>query len=250
LYNTLRQAERNKDLEHVCPSWILLDEANLSPIEYYWSSFLTQTDSENNRQVFFSNDEGAKSLSIPESVRFLATVNTDITTEELTPRVLDRVPIIQIDYDPDYEYEPNSETDSYECEPISSTNFLKVFAEGNAEVDRKYADKFKLIKSILGKSKTASPIIISPRKQNAVFEYIKVCAPLLKDINPDSNEWMALDFAVAQYVLPLIKGHGDDFKNILLELKSNTIELSRTSQVLDKIILSGQRNHDVYSFVA
>ncbi len=71
-------------------AYILLDEANLSPIEHYWSAFMGMTDGEGERSLMLGQDR----MQIPETLRFLATINYDGTTEPLSPRVVDRAPII------------------------------------------------------------------------------------------------------------------------------------------------------------
>ena len=78
------------------PSWVLLDEANLSPLEHYFSTFLRMCDDYVDRDVL-TGDKGERAkLKVPDSMRFLGTVNYDATTEPLSPRMLDRVPVIQI----------------------------------------------------------------------------------------------------------------------------------------------------------
>ena len=61
-------------------SIVLLDEANLSPLEHYWSGFMGACDEPNT----FSTQ--GTPLKLPAGIRFLATVNYDRTTEQLSER--------------------------------------------------------------------------------------------------------------------------------------------------------------------
>lgn len=89
-------SEYDCDQSRVAPFIILLDEANLSPIEHYWAAFLRNCDfaSVSNRSIPLG---GTKSFKLPEHLRFLATVNFDHTTEELSPRFLDRSWVIMLE---------------------------------------------------------------------------------------------------------------------------------------------------------
>lgn len=82
------------------PPFILaLDEANLSPMEYYWADFMAACD---NRIAVGDGSDGAvaakpvhidiggESVEVTGVLRFLATINNDHTTEKLSPRLLDR----------------------------------------------------------------------------------------------------------------------------------------------------------------
>ena len=80
---------------------VLLDEANLSSIEHYWSDFLSICDDfENNKfldlGILNSTD---RFLFLPPSLRFIATINNDSTVEPLSDRLLDRAAIISLNND-------------------------------------------------------------------------------------------------------------------------------------------------------
>ena len=62
-------------------SVILLDEANLSPIEHYWADFLSMCDGQGDKDINLTS----KSLKIGQNIRFIATINHDNTTERLSP---------------------------------------------------------------------------------------------------------------------------------------------------------------------
>jgi len=55
-------------------AYVLLDEANLSPIEHYWSTFMGMTDGRRNDLHL-----GDTVVRIPDHLRFVATINYDRT---------------------------------------------------------------------------------------------------------------------------------------------------------------------------
>ena len=76
------------------PMLFLLDEANLSPMEYYWADFMNVCD-----DLAVSNEINIGEnhiFSIPETVHFVATINNDHTTETLSPRLIDRAAVITL----------------------------------------------------------------------------------------------------------------------------------------------------------
>ena len=79
------------------PYWVLLDEANLSPIEHYFSAFLGMCDKHFSRTINTGEQSKADTLIVPKGFRFLATINYDNTTEPLSRRMIDRVPVVLID---------------------------------------------------------------------------------------------------------------------------------------------------------
>ena len=60
----------------------------------------------------------------------------------------------------------------------------------------------------------------------------------------------AIDFAVAQKLLPLIDGSGEEYKKGLENLLTylNNLELTRSSALLSSILLRGERMMDYYRF--
>ncbi|GAW90791.1 hypothetical protein FPS14_contig00118-0001 [Flavobacterium psychrophilum] len=96
--------EESKDEEiylNTPMSFIILDEANLSPLEHYWSSFYNLTDSTGMLEVKLGHNE---TIKFPNNLRFIGTINYDHTTEELSPRVLDRINIIQLNKSEDINF--------------------------------------------------------------------------------------------------------------------------------------------------
>ncbi|MCR5280057.1 MAG: hypothetical protein K6E19_11505 [Lachnospiraceae bacterium] len=77
------------------PCFILLDEANLSPMEYYWADFMNLCEADW-RESNTIDLGGGKVFKIPEGLHFVATINNDHTTEILSPRLIDRANVIDL----------------------------------------------------------------------------------------------------------------------------------------------------------
>lgn len=99
----LYKAALNKDV----PTFIVLDEMNLSRIEYYFSDFLSLMENEEDQRKIkllnvglFSTVDGQKkeylalenghTLKIPKNVWFIGTANKDESTFEISDKVYDR----------------------------------------------------------------------------------------------------------------------------------------------------------------
>ena len=101
LYNAFMVMDSERENTDILwsPCFILLDEANLSPMEYYWADFMNLCEA---WQPGHSIDlGGGKVFHIPETLHFMATINNDHTTEILSPRLIDRANVIDL---PDASY--------------------------------------------------------------------------------------------------------------------------------------------------
>ena len=112
LVDTLIDAKRHSDQIYL----IVLDEMNLSRIEYYFSQFLSvlERDSDERYLTLYSSYLEARlynsstyhsKLLIPENVRFIGTMNIDESTFELSDKLIDRANIIELNTIPFYELE-------------------------------------------------------------------------------------------------------------------------------------------------
>ena len=121
VYDALMKLDAEKDDSNY-PFFIMLDEANLSPIEYYWADFMRLTDrsSSNDSYINIGTD---KELYVPETLRFVATINTDQTTESLSPRLIDRACIIKLP-----KVDPITPSKLKSDEIISWDSFYKAFS--------------------------------------------------------------------------------------------------------------------------
>ncbi|VXB60778.1 conserved hypothetical protein [Flavobacterium sp. 9R] len=225
----LREALKKSEENPNAPYLVLLDEANLSPIEHYWSDFIKLADSNYSRKIKISDDE---EIQFGDGFRFVATINHDYTTEALSNRLIDRAAIIQLD-------KTNIITDDSTINIDSICNFKEV--ENIFTETQKWQTEETLIKDTFNKIKerleSNHTILISPRKEIAIYKYCKVATGLL-----EGNSYVALDYAICQHILPLINGRGESFQKLLEGLKSdlNDKGMTKSEKLLTKIIERGK----------
>ncbi|MDO4925914.1 MAG: hypothetical protein Q3980_09640 [Turicibacter sp.] len=226
------------------PYFILLDEANLSPIEHYWADFMNVCDmSKSYRQINLSEDY---QLSIPKSLRFLATINYDHTTEVFSPRLLDRSWVILLKSS---ELDINNLIDvpEMETQPIITYHELDRFfgIEYEQSLDESVADKFNEINKYLKENQ----LYLSPRVIIMIKNY---CIAGEKLFDKSENRYVALDYAIAQKVMPMINGFGDTYKEFLesLQLLCDKADMPLCNKILQEIIIKGDNNMQYYQFFA
>lgn len=218
-------------------AFTILDEANLSPIEHYWSIFYNLTDSYATENNYLSISLGNNSqISYANNLRFIATINYDQTTENLSPRIIDRANIIQI---PELD-NINFNNSDFKHLNISYQKCIEFFKLNDFEDIINDIDfKNNIVEEIYNKVKVIfkelkSPI--SPRVEIAIKRYCLVADDLMKKepIKP-------LDYCIAQRLLPTINLQGDSSKRKLDELLRilEDNNLNNSKSILDKIIKNG-----------
>ncbi len=227
---------------------ILLDESNLSPMEHYWSDFLGMADKEGRSRPIDTGIPHANDrfLQVRDNVRFIATINHDSTTERLSPRLIDRVPVISIDQEDDFDY--GYETQDLTLDGTINYTLLKELFSNSEEAELSSTHKTILdsVISILAErnSDFGQPISISHRKRAAITNY---CSAAINNelMDPDT----ALDFALSQHILPHIEGYGSKFKNRIVKL-SDAIGKGypKTQKHIERILASGNDFTGTYSF--
>ena len=212
-FHALSEETKKKHKDNAM-AYILLDEANLSPIEHYWAAFMGMTDSSKNMELKLGQD----SIKIPKYLRFLATINYDSTTEPLSPRVIDRAPIIILDNSYNDSEFKNSFENSISDLPLSSNILDELFGNTNANLqfDETEESVFNRIISELQSTMrdAGRPIHMSARKENPIRQYCSQGRAVMRHLNiidEDNSDLIALDFAVLQFVLPQIRGNGVEF---------------------------------------
>ncbi len=213
-------------------SFIILDEANLSPLEHYWSSFYNLTDSLGVLSIQLGHNENIK---FPNNLRFIGTINYDQTTEELSPRVLDRTNIIQLEKSFDLNFSEISKSDIVDIKLSfeKCINFFELndFAKSNVVLNEEIEQKYREVKNEFKKLK----IFISPRVEIGIRKYISLATKYMSDVNKP------LDYCISQRLLPLINLHGSDFKQKLELLKEKLIDYKCdiSVNILEDIITIG-----------
>lgn len=233
-----------EDSQEVPPMVILLDEANLSPVEHYWSDFLRNSDINSSANRTFSLG-GNKVWKIKDHLRFLATVNYDHTTEELSPRFLSRSWVVMLDEELGSDESLSGEWVLPERPAVPYWALQKAFgATQGKNMDDSLSDQWESIKDIL--RQYGRPIM--PRSERMVTDYIRVAAPYMSDAGK------SLDYALAQKILPSMNGTGENIRKCLQELSEwcgktmNT--MPETLKQLRIMLDRGSENMNIYQFFA
>ncbi|VFS52645.1 AAA family ATPase [Budvicia aquatica] len=245
----LYQFLRNKDSSDNFLKLVLLDEANLSSVEHYWSDFLGMCDTEGAKRRIDLGipDIGQRFLEVGPQVRFIATINNDATTEKLSPRLIDRAPIITLSEDVSIEDVSDFVGDCgfNGAIPIAQVNLAFNISSGEADFLPDEQAVLEQVLAILSApvSKTSS-IHISKRKINAIRRYCFVA----NEVGGMRNR--PLDYAIAQHILPAIEGYGAGFRERLvkLEQKLTDLDLNMSRRALKAIIEEGDSYADTYSY--
>ena len=196
------------------PYLVLLDEANLSPMEYYFADFMNICDE---RDEFSTISLGSDfTYRIPDSLRFLATINNDHTTENLSPRLIDRAWIITLpETERITEHPRASREDAVTNDLINWNLFLEAFGKKqNQQVSQGVKN---LLSQIRGRF-TSLGVQLSPRTLFSIENYVASASRFMEANETQTPELVAFDYAVAQKLLPTINGVGDAFKESLDEL--------------------------------
>ena len=222
------------------PFMILLDEANLSPMEYYWGDFMRICDSRTGTTPSVALGGNAQYV-IPNTLRFLATINNDFTTENLSPRLLDRAGIVTF---PEIESTLQPADDMPPVQPIAWTSQQEIFGARSTQLQDHQA-----LKDIYAYfDKLGLPV--SMRTRNAITNYVSTGSQIFHSTGQKNATAIAIDFAVMQRLLPRINGNGADFCTRLKELHKLLLkhQLSTSATHLDRLIQRGQENMDWYHF--
>lgn len=225
---------------------ILLDEANLSQMEHYWADFMSLCDfDKKRREVSLGEDY---TYPIPNTLRFVATINLDHTTEILSPRLIDRAWIIKLQAS-DVLIDELAEVDvlaeyplvTYEC--FAKLNDSEQWRSSSLEIA--IVDKFNRIRTCFQEV----GINFSPRIIGMIKRY---CLAGKSIMDSEENVYVALDYAVAQKILPLINGYGETYseflQKLLLECDQNT--MPRCYELIQAILKKGNLNMQYYQFFA
>lgn len=236
-------AEARSETGSVYPAMMLLDEANLSPLEYYWSDWMRLCDEHPYPGSVTLWDKGP--LFVPETLRFTATINSDGTTTPLSPRLIDRASVISLP-------EPTGDglsrvTQRAESTPATWAALKRVF--GVRPGTPASSPALTYLTTELYSAFEAAGLRASPRTRRQMVDYIVTASDIFtSDGKPAQLD--ALDFAVLQKLLPKINGTGEAYREgleALLELL-RARSLDRSAVRLARILNDGRAAMDCYRF--
>jgi MoxR-like ATPase/Skp family chaperone for outer membrane proteins len=261
IYNMLKALEQSAKnpgegiINHEMLSIILLDEANLSPMEHYWSDFLSICDNfKEGRTMNLGGNDDAYKLILPPSLRFIATINSDSTVEPLSDRLIDRATVITLDNDlPNQDASGIIESELFNgAVPYAelAEAFMIEPSDREAMLETgKLSSEEHILREIMAKLEAPMPrtssIRISKRKEHAIMSYCAIANELsYQQVDP-------IDFAVAQHIIPKIKGHGSGFKERLNEVDKVLSEarLQHSKRLLKYVLDNGSEYADTYSLL-
>ena len=234
IYDALRVLDNEKDNSSF-PMLVLLDEANLSPIEYYWAEFMRIADRENDSAKINIGEEN--DLFIPETLRFVATINYDQTTEELSPRLIDRAWIIKLPtIEMDYSEKPDIK--SVFTDLILWSDLKEMFLPKTTDTKIESAD---VLEQIYEEFSNAG-IPISYRVKESIYNYVLVAQRLMIDETSANAKHQAIDYAVMQKLLPKINGNGyKDYLERLVKICDNN-RLIKTRNSIEEMLTQAEYN--------
>lgn len=227
------------------PYFLCLDEMNLAPVEQYFAEYLSviesrkvnkdpvsgktiietdpiikPSDSQEYHDLIsklFGDEERMKgtTLTIPQNLFVVGTVNMDETTFSFSRKVLDRAMTIEMN---EVDLHGGLEKDS--CNEIGyiGNSIIGDAAEGSDV----YAENKELCDEVLAYLEQVNTILegtpfkIAYRTRNEFLMY----AVNRKMLAPDSQLWQTLDEMTSMKILSRIEGDSDRTKNVLERLKA------------------------------
>lgn len=238
----LLDAESRSDEDHA-PYLFLLDEANLSSPEHYWSPFFA-ADPMRGSGVTVSLG-GDLEMRVPTHARFLATVNYDHTTEELSPRFLDRafvVPMSLAAIDIDDLFGEVGEVEAPDTPSMDSlVDAFGAIGRSGQTIREDMAAKFKDVLTVMAENHFRP----SNRSVKMAGAFIRATQEIM-DCDSVETAYDPVDFAVLEKILPAVQGADETWASMLRGL-SQVSGLPRTKEKVDAMLKMGDLN-GYYSF--
>lgn len=244
LFDLLQKAAKERREGDLSAPWlILLDEANLSSLEHYWSPFLGMCDKFSQEPVSLSL--GAEEpLLVPNTARFVATVNFDHTTEELSPRFLDRSWVISLEpVEIEFDAADEQVHASLELSTISMKDLEEVFGSYNpATIVEDSRSRLHEVVDICARHH----VPVSPRSQRMMANYITAAQRILDTSSADAS-YAPVDYAVSQKVIPTLYGPEDTLRGLVDELME-VGGLPMTRKHLERMSKAGENSGFIQFF--
>lgn len=250
LLSILNQESRGNSGSDSLPALVLLDDANLSSMEYYWADFMSMEENAAIRGTIALGD--TYTFEIPRTLHFAAAIQSDHTTEPLSSRLLDRAWVITM---PEKRLllkpaRPLME-DEFRSSLITHEQLDEVFLpqEDSQTLPSALEDVYQSLAALFKEA----GLTVSIRSESALRKYVLTA---LRWFVPDEDEaysdagTMALDYAVLQRLLPKINGSSHQFRTILEKMKKvcETGGLIKCGRKLKEIMEKGDGSMQFYQF--
>lgn len=239
----------NRQKFNELPFVMLLDEANLSPMEFYWADFMDIADRRTAASSILLG--GGLRCAVPDTLRFIATINNDFTTENLSPRLIDRAAVVTLPAAKVGSYlQPPPEPDEDDYVPLVS--WTKMCSTFNPLPLSKEAEK--RMSTMLGtafESFDAAGAPVSPRTQAAILRHIAAGTAVFEPDGGRSPLQIAVDFALMQKLLPKVNGTGEAWHQALEAVRELAVRerLDLCGACLEKILKRGDSELGDYGYL-
>ncbi|SDJ24634.1 AAA domain (dynein-related subfamily) [Halanaerobium congolense] len=261
LVDLLKEAENNKDKIYM----VIFDEMNLSQVEHWFSPFISllELKDEARKLTLFNKNSTCHNNYKPEikignNVIFVGTVNIDETTKDFSDRLLDRSNVITPEkMNFSNIKEELEKTDNLNNKDLENKSFnkIKFFDDWREEAENsiKFLSKQEL--SLLDELHETLNNVDS--QKGVSFRIVENIARYIKNIPIDEkgNQYIeygrAFDLQVKQRILTKLKGHQQQYGDLIGELNPNEptdeIENSKIYNILssDKAQKISAFNHSL-----
>lgn len=250
LLTLMDQEARHPEAGADLPGLVLLDDANLSSMEYYWADFMTMEEDAPVRGTISLGENYM--LEIPRSLHFAASIQSDHTTEPLSARLLDRAWVISLPERSLVRAQSQFDQDDYLYSFLISEDQLEsVFAPAAGGLD--LPEELEEILSAFWHLFEEAALPMSIRTETALRRYV---LGAMRWFEADENDEqrnegiIALDYAVAQRLIPRLSGSSERFRSILEKMKktAQTAHLTLSASLLDEIMEKGDDSMQFYQF--
>ena len=246
----LDQESRMPGSQNDLPALVLLDDANLSSMEYYWADFMTMEEDADVRGTLALGEN--YTMQVPRSLHFAASIQSDHTTEPLTARLLDRAWVISL---PEKKLSLSGASlfDQEPFEPlmVSEAQIDSVFspAQSGADLPGRLEECFLSIRSLFEEA----GLPLSIRSEGAIRCYVLTAMRWFEADSEDpayDEGFIALDYAILQRMLPRLAGSSERFRSILEKMLRLLEEsgLRQSAAKLKEIMERGDDSMQFYQF--
>jgi 5-methylcytosine-specific restriction protein B len=222
------------------PHFLILDEMNLSHVERYFADFLSAMESGGN--ISFHSGEKEKngvpsSITIPDNMFIIGTINVDETTYMFSPKVLDRANVIEFRISENEMKEFLNKPLKPNLDEIKSKGAL--MAESFMMMARNKIFENPANGNL---NNTLIEFFSELKKTGAEFGYrnayeIHRLINQLSLIDPKLNEDEKLDIAIMQKLLPKLHGSRRKLYPVLLTLGEFCVQSNNFKDIEKEIFL-------------
>ena len=247
LYDLLNimDAEVRLHQQSALPGVVLLDDANLSNMEYYLADFMALDEREVRGQL---NPGTGELLNIPRSLHFACTIQNDHTSEPLSARMLDRCWVIDMPNHPRVALEQGFAMDERE-ELFSQSRLEQLF--GAPDEDPDFDEPMEEEVRSMFDAFEQFGLSVSFRSRQAIRTYLQAARRWFVEEDPEQPAIReAFDFAISQRILPQVSGSGDEYRGRLENLQHLLEEngLFRSASKLKDIMERGDHSMQYYQY--